>query len=103
MDPGETLKQAAIRELKEETGKNTTISEKSQHPKSDSYLILIGIDVEPDHIDLFAIYESVFPVLLKHGDPTRHHIVLYFKCCVQSDKLKIRFSPEEVEVTPALP
>lgn len=80
IDPGETLMEAALRELKEETG---------LHLKN----ILDS--------SLLCMWESVYPYSLTLGPPSRHHLVLYFRIRVQEShtdlESSITLDPEEVE------
>jgi len=56
LDPGEhSFTQAGCRELFEET----------------------GIQLHETQLSPFLFYESVFPVLLEEGHPSRHHLVVY--------------------------
>jgi 8-oxo-dGTP pyrophosphatase MutT (NUDIX family) len=53
VDDGETLKEAAIRELSEET----------------------GMKILSEQIDLFSLWESVFPSMIECGEPQKQHLV----------------------------
>lgn len=66
MEPGETLKQALLRELSEETG--LTFSEESLK------------------ISTLGLWESVFPPVLSIGLPVRHHIVVYHLAQAKEDQ-----------------
>jgi len=61
IEKGESLENAATREILEET----------------------GIQIKENQISTLALYESCFPVYLETGMPTRHHIVVYFRCKVE--------------------
>ncbi|XP_027056910.1 nucleoside diphosphate-linked moiety X motif 17-like isoform X2 [Pocillopora damicornis] len=66
MEPGETLKQALLRELSEETG--LTFSKESLE------------------ISTLGLWESVFPPVLSIGLPVRHHIVVYYQAKAKEDR-----------------
>jgi len=71
----DSFAQAVARELKEET----------------------GIVLKEDKIFPFILYESVFPVLLELGNPTRHHLVVYMRAKVNSNEVStLKFQHEEV-------
>ncbi|KAL9973574.1 hypothetical protein ACROYT_G020047 [Oculina patagonica] len=65
VEPGETLHQAFLRELSEETG--LTFSEGN-------------LNIAP-----LGLWESVFPPILSMGLPVRHHIVVYFLAQARED------------------
>jgi len=80
VEPGETLNQAFLRELSEETG--LTFSE------GDVNLSTLGL------------WESVFPPILSNGLPVRHHVIVYFLARAQEDHrtLQGRLSLQHKEV-----
>jgi len=75
IERNETHKIALAREVKEET----------------------GITVDPNSLQLFMLYESVFPVKIELGMPKRKHIVLYLKGKIQSSEVQLSLDPQEVE------
>lgn len=82
VEDGESLEEAALRELEEETGLLVTEEErKSSH--------------------ILGLWESVFPPVLSMGDPKRHHIVVYLHITLgkTSEQLNKEFKlcPEEVD------
>ncbi|XP_077576921.1 m7GpppN-mRNA hydrolase NUDT17 [Stigmatopora nigra] len=58
IEPDETLVEAGLRELKEETGLEME-AEQFLTPK------------------VLGVWESVYPLMLSRGDPQRHHLVVY--------------------------
>ncbi|XP_057690378.1 nucleoside diphosphate-linked moiety X motif 17 isoform X1 [Corythoichthys intestinalis] len=58
LEPNETLVEAGLRELKEETGLDME-AEKFPSPK------------------ILGVWESVYPLMLSRGYPQRHHLVVY--------------------------
>ena len=57
VDEGENFQEAALRELSEET----------------------GIRITSDQIELFALWESVFPPFIEISEPQKQHLVNIFK------------------------
>ncbi|XP_076444247.1 m7GpppN-mRNA hydrolase NUDT17-like isoform X1 [Babylonia areolata] len=85
VDPDETLTQAGLRELREETG-----------------LVIKESDCLEGSLVPLALWESVYPPRLSLGAPLRHHIVLYLHAVLTpqltSDVLfkQLKFDPNEV-------
>eukprot|EP00123_Amoebidium_parasiticum_P006495 comp17428_c0_seq1/m.16826 comp17428_c0_seq1/g.16826 ORF comp17428_c0_seq1/g.16826 comp17428_c0_seq1/m.16826 type:complete len:345 (-) comp17428_c0_seq1:453-1487(-) len=75
LDPGETLEQAAVREVFEETG--VTVSERAMVP--------------------FALWESVYPTYLHMGAPRGHHVVVYYTAKVDVELSSLRLQAFEVD------
>merc|ERR1712098_539692 len=71
IEEGETLTEAGLRELKEETGLNVT----------DEMMLSSNI---------LCLWESVFPYILSMGHPKRHHIVVYIH-------VKVDFSSQDLQ------
>lgn len=65
MERGETLLEAGLRELKEETGLVLSSRRPSQ---------------------LLCLWESVYPFILSMGQPKRHHLVVYIKVSAAESK-----------------
>jgi 8-oxo-dGTP pyrophosphatase MutT (NUDIX family) len=80
-DPGESLLEAALRELKEEVG-----------------LVVLPSEVASD---VLCLWESVYPPFLERGPPKRHHVVVYFHLrLIETHQVldeKIVLDPEEVD------
>lgn len=81
VDPGETICEAGLREVEEETGLK----------------ILPNTIEEIGHL---ALWESVYPALLSRGSPKRHALVVYYHVKVNrsSDELKPYLRVSEAEV-----
>ncbi|XP_072249305.1 nucleoside diphosphate-linked moiety X motif 17 [Leuresthes tenuis] len=84
VEPDETLLEAGLRELKEETG-----------------LKLQPEDVSPK---ILGLWESVFPPMLSRGLPQRHHIVVYMLLHSSLSHLQLQasLSPSPAEVSACL-
>lgn len=84
LEPGETLMEAGLRELKEET----------------------GLSMDPDNIStkVLGLWESVFPLMLSRGLPHRHHIVVYVlvQTPLSHQQLQEHLSPSPQEVSACL-
>jgi len=85
IEEGETLTQAGLRELREETGLEVT----DEMTKSNNILCL---------------WESVFPYILSMGQPKRHHIVVYLHVQIHetSSDLQKRINLDRDEVDAAM-
>lgn len=83
IDPGESLLEASIRELQEETGLILNEANSRSHT--------------------LCLWESVFPPIIEWGDPRRHHVVIYFHIKVNETHTemdeKIQLQPEEVDAS----
>ena len=55
-----------------------------------------GLCVDASKLIPFALYESVFPVE-REATPKRQHVVLYFRCVLESKPPLFQFAPEEGE------
>ncbi|XP_031558107.1 nucleoside diphosphate-linked moiety X motif 17-like isoform X2 [Actinia tenebrosa] len=81
LDPGETLYQGCLRELREETGLSFTEESLQFAP--------------------LGLWESVYPPLISMGLPRRHHIVVYLLARAQQDcstlQRMIQFHKDEVD------
>lgn len=82
VEEGETLEEAALRELNEETGLSINSAEKKSS-------------------NILGLWESVYPPILAMGHPKRHHIVVYLHI-ITSHSAKdliscLKLSPEEVD------
>ncbi|XP_041798828.1 nucleoside diphosphate-linked moiety X motif 17 isoform X3 [Chelmon rostratus] len=84
VEPDETLLDAGLRELKEETG-----------------LKLEPEDVSPQ---MLGLWESVYPPMLSRGLPQRHHIVIYMllRSSLSHLQLQASLSPSAAEVSACL-
>jgi len=71
IEEGETLTEAGLRELQEETGLNVT-------------------DEMTLSSNILCLWESVFPYILSMGQPKRHHIVVYLH-------VKVDFSSQDLQ------
>lgn len=78
VDPGETLKEAAARELREEVGFRLT-------PE------------EVENMSLLGGWESVYPTHAHEGFPIRHHVVLYFLVNLDLDHADPRMQGLEID------
>ncbi|XP_045583736.1 nucleoside diphosphate-linked moiety X motif 17 isoform X1 [Procambarus clarkii] len=82
VEKGETLEDAVLRELEEETGLLVTLEERQ-------------------NAHILGLWESVYPPLLELGQPKRHHVVIYLHITLQrtSEELQKQFKlcPEEVD------
>eukprot|EP01080_Neovahlkampfia_damariscottae_P002049 gene2049-1555_t len=77
VDEGEHFEEAALRELSEET----------------------GIRITSDQIELFSLWESVYPPFIEIGEPQKQHLIAFYKAKVTSDQMKIQnFYLEKTEV-----
>ncbi|XP_062394409.1 nucleoside diphosphate-linked moiety X motif 17 isoform X2 [Sardina pilchardus] len=80
----ETLLDAGLRELKEET----------------------GLELDPNDVasQLLGLWESVYPPMLSRGPPKRHHIVTYMllHCSLSHLQLQASLKPEPAEVSGCL-
>ncbi len=47
-------------------------------------------------LQVFSLYESVFPVLLEEGEPSRHHIVIYLKATLKDEDYQRYYAIENV-------
>ncbi|CAB3991665.1 Nucleoside diphosphate-linked moiety X motif 17 [Paramuricea clavata] len=79
IEDGETLQQAGIREVQEETGVLTT----------DANFTMLGL------------WESVYPPVLAMGLPTSHHIVVYMLAQMPQAHSEIELTLQESEVSAA--
>ncbi|XP_028416483.1 nucleoside diphosphate-linked moiety X motif 17-like [Dendronephthya gigantea] len=79
IENGETLIQAGIREIHEETGVLTIES----------------------NITMLGLWESVYPPVLGMGLPTAHHIVVYMLARLPQDHQEIELKLQESEVSAA--
>lgn len=76
MEDKETLVDASIREVREET----------------------GIEVKRENMQVFALWESVYPTFIEIGLPSRHHLIVYHLAKITSkDVEKLKLQPDEVE------
>lgn len=84
LEPDETLLDAGLRELKEET----------------------GLKLEPEKVSpkLLGLWESVYPPMLSRGLPQRHHIVIYMLLHSSLSHLQLQasLSPSPAEVSACL-
>lgn len=84
VEPDETLLDAGLRELKEET----------------------GLKLEPDEVSpkILGLWESVYPPMLSRGLPQRHHIVVYMLLHSSLTHLQLQDSlrPSPAEVSACL-
>lgn len=73
-EDGESLEDAVLRELEEETG-----------------LVVTAAERQSNHI--LGLWESVFPPLLSLGHPKRHHVVVYIHMILErsSEELQNQF------------
>ena len=78
-EEGESASQAAYREVFEET----------------------GISLQDDQLRLLSIWESTFPIDLQHGEPTNHHIVLFYHAILPLHYSSIPISLQSAEVCAA--
>ncbi|GAA6232409.1 nucleoside diphosphate-linked moiety X motif 17-like [Lates japonicus] len=81
VEPDETLLDAGLRELKEET----------------------GLKLEPEEVcpKILGLWESVYPPMLSRGLPQRHHIVVYMLLHSSLSHLQLQssLSPSPAEVS----
>ncbi|XP_076592649.1 m7GpppN-mRNA hydrolase NUDT17 isoform X3 [Chaetodon auriga] len=81
LEPDETLLDAGLRELKEET----------------------GLKLEPEEVSpqILGLWESVYPPMLSRGRPQRHHIVIYMLLHSSLSHLQLQacLSPSAAEVS----
>ncbi|XP_040899411.1 nucleoside diphosphate-linked moiety X motif 17 isoform X2 [Toxotes jaculatrix] len=84
LEPDETLLDAGLRELKEET----------------------GLKLEPEKVrpKILGLWESVYPPMLSRGLPQRHHIVIYMLLHSSLSHLQLQssLSPSPAEVSACL-
>lgn len=84
VEPDETLVEAGLRELKEET----------------------GLKLEPEDVSpkVLGLWESVFPPMLSRGLPQRHHVVVYMllHSSFTDQQLQASLSPSPAEVSACL-
>ncbi|XP_039972544.1 nucleoside diphosphate-linked moiety X motif 17 [Xiphias gladius] len=84
LEPDETLLDAGLRELKEET----------------------GLKLEPEEVcpEILGLWESVYPPMLSRGLPQRHHIVVYMLLHSSLSHLQLQssLSPSPAEVSACL-
>lgn len=84
VEPDETLLDAGLRELKEET----------------------GLSLEPEEVSpkVLGLWESVYPPMLSRGLPQRHHIVVYMLLHSSLSHLQLQasLSPSPAEVSACL-
>ena len=75
-EKGESASQTALREVYEET----------------------GISLQPEQLTLLSIWESTFPINIEHGEPTNHHLVLFYhaKIPLHFSSISLRLQPDEV-------
>ncbi|KAK5861624.1 hypothetical protein PBY51_017084, partial [Eleginops maclovinus] len=84
LDPDETLLDAGLRELREETG--------------------LKLEPEEGSPNILGLWESVFPALLSRGLPQRHHIVVFLLLHSPLSHLELQasLSPSPAEVSACL-
>ncbi|XP_022072300.1 nucleoside diphosphate-linked moiety X motif 17 [Acanthochromis polyacanthus] len=84
LEPDETLLEAGLRELKEET----------------------GLKLKPEEVSpkVLGLWESVFPPMLSRGLPQRHHVVVYMLLHSSFTHLQLQasLSPSPAEVSACL-
>ncbi|CAL1538265.1 unnamed protein product [Lymnaea stagnalis] len=86
VEENESLAEAGIRELQEETGIDLKI-----------------MDCKNKKFEILGLWESVFPPMLALGPPQRHHIVVYFHAQLKDGmtanemEKQISFNPLEVD------
>ncbi|KAF1388565.1 hypothetical protein PFLUV_G00091610 [Perca fluviatilis] len=86
LEPDETLLEAGLRELQEET----------------------GLKLEPEGVSpkILGLWESVYPPMLSRGLPQRHHIVIYMLLLSSRSHLQLQvtrsLSPSPAEVSACL-
>ncbi|XP_071324927.1 nucleoside diphosphate-linked moiety X motif 17 [Trachinotus anak] len=84
LEPDETLLDAGLRELQEET----------------------GLKLEPEEVcpKILGLWESVYPPMLSRGLPQRHHIVVYMllHSSLSHLQLQLSLSPSPAEVSACL-
>lgn len=76
-EKGETALQTAQREVYEET----------------------GISLQLEQLRLLSIWESTFPIDIQHGEPTNHHLVLFYHAILplHYSSISVKLQHEEVE------
>ncbi|CAG0920465.1 unnamed protein product [Notodromas monacha] len=86
IEQGETLIQAGMRELMEETGLNVGFKNSKLPPW--------------DSCEVLGLWESVFPYELPLGLPVRHHVVIYLhcRCPITSEAMNDLVQLDSVEV-----
>uniref|UniRef100_A0A3B4AT42 m7GpppN-mRNA hydrolase NUDT17 n=1 Tax=Periophthalmus magnuspinnatus TaxID=409849 RepID=A0A3B4AT42_9GOBI len=84
IEPDETVLEAGLRELKEETG--------------------LHLEQDQVHTRILGLWESVFPAMLSRGLPQRHHIVVYILLMTPRDHQQLQedLSPSALEVSACL-
>lgn len=84
LEPDETLLEAGLRELHEETG--------------------LKLEPEGDSPKILGLWESVYPPMLSRGLPVRHHIVVFMLLLSSQSHLQLQASlrPSPAEVSACL-
>ena len=94
LDPGESLNDCALRELKEEVGIDIEVREDPIKKVEKYYYLNKQCEVKP-----FMVYESVYPTMLDHGLPKAQYVVIFYsvRINVEHSKIKTKIQNEEVD------
>lgn len=81
LEPGESVQEAGVREVREETGTRSTDAHTHTRTHTNdhlfcfiSHVIVQGLSLSLSEVQVLCLYESVFPVFLEEGEPIRHHL-----------------------------
>lgn len=93
LDPGETLHECALRELKEEVGVSI---DKKEDNKGQSKYFYSGRECE---VKPFMVFESVYPTLLDQGFPKVQYLVIFYfvKLTCEFPKIKVKIQDDEID------
>ena len=57
-----------------------------------------GLNVDPQNLQLYCMWESVFPNQLHLGNPTHHHLILYYRAFIDLEREEeVNMQLEEVD------
>jgi len=94
LDPGETLNDCALRELKEEVG--ISVEQKDDTIKGHYKYYYSGRECE---VKPFMVYESVYPTLLDQGFPKAQYLIIFYYVKIHTEfpKIKVKIQDEEID------
>jgi 8-oxo-dGTP pyrophosphatase MutT (NUDIX family) len=94
LDPGESLDQCALRELKEEVGIDIDVKEGAT--KGSVRYLYAGRECQ---VKPFMVWESIYPTHLDIGFPKVQHLVVFYyvRIGIENTKIKVKIQDQEID------